>query len=51
LRWEATAVAGYILGLYEGVGDGGDETVPADSDDVDEYRLSPPHDLSGEYKL
>jgi len=56
-RWKATAVAGYILGLYEDVGDGGDDTVPADSDDVDEYRgsllvdyrLSPLHDLSGEY--
>lgn len=56
-RWKATAVAGIVRGLYESVEDDSASLIPADSDDVDEYRasllmdhkLSPLHSLSGYY--
>lgn len=55
-EWKATAVAGYIKGLYDSIGSG-TTTIPADSDDVNQYRaslllghqLSFQHSLSGLY--
>lgn len=56
-QWKATAVAGYIRGLYESVGDGSTTTIDADSDDLNQYRtsllldhqLTFQHSLSGLY--
>jgi len=56
-RWNATVGAGYVRGIYDSVGNNSNTTIPADSDDVDEYRaslllnhrLTPLHTLSGLY--
>lgn len=56
-RWKAIAEAGFIQGLYESVEDDSSAAIPADSDDVEEYRasllidyrLSQVHSLNGYY--
>lgn len=57
-QWKATAVAGYIRGLYDSVGDDGSTTtIDAESDDLNQYRtsllldhqLNSLHSLSGMY--
>ncbi|SHO46108.1 porin family protein [Desulfopila aestuarii] len=56
-KWRVTTSAGFIRGLYDSVENDSGSAIPADSDDVDEYRgslslnyrLNPLHALSGAY--